>query len=116
MVPDPTRHFASATRSCVFNVDGWVKADDKLSNKGLIRNNGLLELTTDASWSDGKIHNRVGADLDVHAGWKNALAGLNDEVLEAELGDVLDKRRLKSLRGRRDQLLTTGDAEPQRLR
>ena len=37
--------------------------------------------------------------------WKAALAALTDEVLQENVGDVLDKRRLKALRQRRDLLL-----------
>ncbi|MEL7185803.1 MAG: metallophosphoesterase [Pseudomonadota bacterium] len=48
------------------------------------------------------------ADLKVHPGWKKALNELTDEVIDAEFGDVLDKRRLKALKARRDELLVTG--------
>jgi hypothetical protein len=34
------------------------------------------------------------------------LSGLDDETLAATLGDVLDKRRIKALAKRRDQLMT----------
>jgi hypothetical protein len=34
------------------------------------------------------------------------LAAQSDEVLAAQFSDVLDKRRLKALANRRDQLLT----------
>jgi hypothetical protein len=37
--------------------------------------------------------------------WTEALLALSDEVLEAELADVLDKRRLGALKKRRDALL-----------
>jgi len=37
--------------------------------------------------------------------WKDALSSLTDEVLQKQLGDVLDKRRLRSLAVRRDELL-----------
>ena len=47
--------------------------------------------------------------LEINAGWRAALAGLTDEALEASLGDVLDKRRLKSLAKRRDELLATAE-------
>ena len=43
--------------------------------------------------------------LDVTAGWREALSGLTDEALAEKLGDVLDKRRLKALAARRDELL-----------
>jgi hypothetical protein len=38
--------------------------------------------------------------------WKSALAALSDEVLQENFGDVLDKRRIKALRQRRDLLLS----------
>ncbi|MBT8098839.1 MAG: hypothetical protein KJO82_03770, partial [Gammaproteobacteria bacterium] len=41
----------------------------------------------------------------VGQGWKNALLSLTDDVLREQLGDVLDKRRLRSLALRRDELL-----------
>ncbi len=44
-------------------------------------------------------------ELIVHAGWQKALKSLSNERLSEELGDVLDKRRLKALFGRRDELL-----------
>ncbi len=47
------------------------------------------------------------APIVISQGWKDALAALSDEVLEENLSDVLDKRRLKALRSRRDELLAT---------
>lgn len=43
--------------------------------------------------------------LVIGEGWREALTALTDEVLQGELGDVLDKRRLKALAARRDRLL-----------
>ncbi|MGB5511447.1 MAG: hypothetical protein WBM87_07035, partial [Woeseiaceae bacterium] len=43
--------------------------------------------------------------LEIAAGWQNALARLDDTVLEETLGDVLDKRRVRALGQRRDELL-----------
>jgi len=43
--------------------------------------------------------------LAIGSGWQEKLALLNDDVLEAQFGDVLDKRRRKSLARRRDGLL-----------
>jgi len=37
--------------------------------------------------------------------WKDALASLTDDVLQEQLGDVLDKKRLRSLVVRRDELI-----------
>ena len=45
------------------------------------------------------------AELKIGAAWIEALSALTDEVLQAELGDVLDKRRLRALTKRRDALL-----------
>jgi len=45
------------------------------------------------------------APLEVGKGWEDALSAMNDDVLEAEFGDVLDKRRLAALKKRRDALL-----------
>ena len=45
------------------------------------------------------------APLNVSDGWRAALSELSDDVLAAQLSDVLDARRLKSLAARRDQLL-----------
>ena len=36
--------------------------------------------------------------------WQTALASLTDDVLEQELGDVLDRRRRRALLARRDNL------------
>jgi hypothetical protein len=47
------------------------------------------------------------SNLTVSAGWKSALGDLTDEVLQETFSDVLDKRRLRSLATRRDQLLFT---------
>lgn len=41
----------------------------------------------------------------VGQGWKDALSSLTDDVLFEQLGDVLDKRRLRALSARRDELL-----------
>jgi hypothetical protein len=41
----------------------------------------------------------------VNDAWREALAGLDDAVLESELGDVLDARRRRALLARRDELL-----------
>ena len=47
------------------------------------------------------------APVTVSPGWRSSLERLTDAVLAEQLGDVLDKRRLKSLAARRDQLLAT---------
>jgi hypothetical protein len=45
------------------------------------------------------------AEFDVGKAWQEALSSMSDEVLEAGLGDVLDKRRLAALTKRRDALI-----------
>jgi hypothetical protein len=47
-----------------------------------------------------------GAGFEVGKAWEEALSSMSDEVLEAELGDVLDKRRLAALAKRRDALIS----------
>jgi hypothetical protein len=46
-----------------------------------------------------------GVALDIGSGWVEKLTLLNDDVLEDQFGDVLDKRRRKGLARRRDGLL-----------
>lgn len=46
-------------------------------------------------------------DLQLGQAWATALTSLTDEVLQAELGDVLDERRLRALARRRDDLLAS---------
>ncbi|MGB5257073.1 MAG: metallophosphoesterase [Woeseiaceae bacterium] len=53
----------------------------------------------------GRPKHLVSAPIDVTEGWQRALASLTDERLDANLGDVLDSRRLKALKTRRDELL-----------
>jgi len=43
--------------------------------------------------------------LDIGTGWQDKLNALTDEILDETLGDVLNRRRLKALARRRDQLL-----------
>jgi hypothetical protein len=45
------------------------------------------------------------APVPVSPGWKSALTELSDELLEETFSDVLDKRRLRALKARRDELL-----------
>ena len=45
------------------------------------------------------------ANVEVSVGWKNALSELTDDVLKENFSDVLDKRRMKALASRRDELL-----------
>jgi hypothetical protein len=47
----------------------------------------------------------VNVSLTVSAGWKSTLSELTDEVLQENFSDVLDKRRLRALASRRDELI-----------
>ena len=53
----------------------------------------------------GRPRHLANASIKVSDGWRAALTELTDEVLAAQLADVLDSRRLKALGARRDQLL-----------
>jgi hypothetical protein len=44
-------------------------------------------------------------ELAIGDAWRSALLGLDDELLRENLGDVLDRRRLKALAKRRDNLI-----------
>ena len=46
-----------------------------------------------------------GDELVLGTGWEKALAALTEDYLTEQLGDVLDKRRIKALADRRDGLL-----------
>jgi hypothetical protein len=87
----------------------------------LIYNEGrsLERMLYDPSWSlilvehqrafknaKGRPKHLEKAPVDVTDGWRAALAELSDDTLEAEFSDILDKRRLRALGTRRDQLLT----------
>ena len=53
----------------------------------------------------GKPPHLRNASVVLNAGWIGALSQLTDKLLAENLGDVLDKKRLRSLSARRDQLL-----------
>jgi hypothetical protein len=53
----------------------------------------------------GRPRHLENAPVEVTDGWRAALTELSDETLQAELGDVLDKKRLRALAARRDELL-----------
>jgi hypothetical protein len=48
---------------------------------------------------------QTGEELQLGSGWQKALAALTDDYLAEQLGDVLDKRRIRALTRRRDDLL-----------
>jgi len=72
-----------------------------------LRNWGLMLSEHDRAFTmkKGRPKHLEGIPLDISPGWTEALAGLTDEVLAEKLGEVLDKRRLKALGVRRDELL-----------
>jgi len=53
----------------------------------------------------GRPRHLANAAIKVSDGWRAALTELTDEVLAAQLADVLDSRRLKALGARRDKLI-----------
>jgi len=53
----------------------------------------------------GRPPHLAAAPVKISGGWREALTDLTDDVLAEQLSDVLDKRRLRSLGVRRDQLL-----------
>ncbi|NNC57160.1 MAG: hypothetical protein HKO12_06345 [Woeseiaceae bacterium] len=57
----------------------------------------------------GRPKHLAAVPLAITEGWKQALAKLTNEVLQENLGDVLDRRRLKALTVRRDQLLAAAN-------
>ena len=72
-----------------------------LTNWGLM----LSEHDRAFAMKKGRPQHLKGIPLDISPGWTEALEGLTDEVLAENLGEVLDKRRLKALGTRRDELL-----------
>ena len=77
-----------------------------LANWGLM----LIEHDRAFASSKGRPPHLVNAPVVVTAGWLAALESLTDEMLEQTLADVLDKRRLRALSGRRDALIAEGRA------
>ena len=77
--------------SMLYNLENWQL---------MLNNNGN---TFDARTGRPKYLQQV--PLEVNLFWYKALSGLDDETLAATLGDVLDKRRIKALAKRRDQLM-----------
>ena len=82
-----------AQTSMVYNLENWQL---------MLNNNGNTFGT-----KRGRPPYLREAPLKVNSYWKEALAGLDDETLAANLGDVLDQRRIDALAKRRDLLLQT---------
>ena len=57
----------------------------------------------------GRPRHLKSAVLSFSPGWRRALEGLTDALLAEQFGDVLDKRRLRALLARRDELLATSE-------
>ena len=53
----------------------------------------------------GRPPHLASVSLEFSDGWRDALLALTDDMLEAQFADVLDKRRLRALAARRDELL-----------
>jgi hypothetical protein len=70
-------------------------------------NGQLLLVGHDRAFSTkkGRPQHLLNVDLAVSDAWKAAAASLTKENLEAQLGDVLDKRRRRALLARRDDLI-----------
>ena len=62
----------------------------------------------------GRPKHLAGVSLDISDGWQQALAELTDEVFAEKFSDVLDKRRLKALTVRRDELLAAAKTAQRR--
>jgi hypothetical protein len=91
--------------------------DTLIYNEGRMQNSILYDKSSwrlilsehDRTFSTkkGRPRHLKNAPIPVGPGWKSALADINDELLQQTLGDVLDKRRLRALSQRRDELLAT---------
>ncbi|MBT8111746.1 MAG: metallophosphoesterase [Gammaproteobacteria bacterium] len=58
----------------------------------------------------GRPRHLIDVSLEISDGWRLALAALTDEVLAENFSDVLDKRRLKALAARRNELIAASEA------
>ncbi len=70
----------------------------------------LIEHERSFAGKKGRPRHLKGVSLEISDGWRLALAGLSDEVLAENFSDVLDKRRLKALAARRNELLAASEA------
>ena len=57
----------------------------------------------------GRPKHLASVSLEISDGWRQALGDVSDETLTENLSDVLDKRRLKALMARRDELLAVAE-------
>lgn len=65
----------------------------------------IVEFDNAFGTQKGKPQYLKSVELNIGGHWSQALKGLSDRVLKAELGDVLDKRALSALSKRRDALI-----------
>lgn len=65
----------------------------------------IVEFDNAFGTQKGKPQYLNSVELNIGGHWSQALKGLSDRVLKAELGDVLDKRALSALSKRRDALI-----------
>jgi len=72
----------------------------------------LIEHELSFASRKGRPKHLNGVSLEVSDGWRLALADMTDEVLAENFSDVLDKRRLKALAARRNELLAASEAAP----
>ncbi len=106
---------ASATCALPEQWDAMYVFDVLIYNEGRsmqrmlydVRDWGLMLSEHDRAFSTrkGRPKHLKTVPLNISPGWQSALTGLTDDVLEANLSDVLDSRRLRALSARRDQLL-----------
>lgn len=71
------------------------------------RNWGLMLIEHERAFRsrNGRPRHLENADFGISDGWRAALESLTDDVLAANLGDVLDEKRMRALAIRRDELL-----------
>ena len=74
----------------------------------------LIEHGRAFSTSKGRPRHLVNVPLEFTDGWEAALEALDDDVIAANLSDVLSKRRLQSLSARRDEILAQKAAADRR--
>ncbi len=69
----------------------------------------LIEHQNAFSSRKGVPRHLEGAGITVTQGWRDALQSLSRDTLQRELGDVLDKGRLRALDSRREKLLSAAE-------
>jgi hypothetical protein len=74
-----------------------------------LRDFGLMLIEHEDAFTpqDGRPRHLENVPLDFSGGWQAALETLTDDVLAAELDDVLGSRRVRALAERRDEILAS---------